>query len=210
MVINMKKILCYGDSNTYGFNPSNFGRYSENKRWSGILKQSLATEFEVIECGLNNRTGFVDNPAGFEYSSQKHFPKLMDSFERVDIIILAVGTNDLQYLFDLEIKEVKEKLEKLINIAKTKTDKIILIPSVKLDKRILKGFFNSQFDKKSIEKSLKMEEIYKAAAKETSCEIFDINEFAKPSDTDGLHYTAEAHKAIAEALIKKYFANISQ
>ena len=207
MVINMKKILCYGDSNTYGFNPSDFGRYAENERWSGIIKQSLLLEYEVIEAGMNNRTGFVDNPAGIEYSAQKHFPILIEPYDRIDIIILAVGTNDLQFLFDLELKDVKAGLENLISIAKTKTDKIILIPSVILDKRILNGFFKSQFDETSIEKSLKMGEIYRAVAKETGCKVFDINEFAKPSDTDGLHYSKDSHKIIADTLIKKSLYN---
>ena len=209
MVINMKKILCYGDSNTYGFNPSDFGRYTEDERWSGILKQKLASKFDIIEEGMNNRTGFVDNPAGFEYSAQKHFPVLIESFDKIDIVILSVGTNDLQFLFDLELEDVKEKLENLINIAKTKTGKIILIPSVILDKRILNGFFKSQFDEKSIAKSLKMGKIYRTVAKETGCEIFDINEFAKPSDTDGLHYSKDSHKVIADTLIKKFFAHLS-
>lgn len=38
----MKKILCYGDSNTFGYNPANGLRFDENNRWSGILKSTLA------------------------------------------------------------------------------------------------------------------------------------------------------------------------
>ena len=38
----MKKILCYGDSNTFGFNPTDLTRYNEDQRWSGILKNKLA------------------------------------------------------------------------------------------------------------------------------------------------------------------------
>ena len=34
----MKKILCYGDSNTFGFNPENGKRFDNLTRWSGILK----------------------------------------------------------------------------------------------------------------------------------------------------------------------------
>ena len=200
MVINMKKILCYGDSNTYGFNPSDFGRYAENERWSGIIKQSLLLEYEVIEAGMNNRTGFVDNPAGIEYSAQKHFPILIEPYDRIDIIILAVGTNDLQFLFDLELKDVKAGLENLISIAKTKTDKIILIPSVILDKRILNGFFKSQFDETSIGKSRKIGRIYKNLSGINYCGYFDINKFVAPSDIDGLHYDENSHKLIADKL----------
>ena len=48
----MKKILCYGDSNTYGFIPETGARYSEHERWSGILKELLS--FIVLLSNLCN------------------------------------------------------------------------------------------------------------------------------------------------------------
>ena len=198
----MKKILCYGDSNTFGFNPLNGSRYEQNERWSGILKQNLSANFEVIEEGMNNRTGFVNNPDGIIFSSQKHFPSIINKYDKIDILILAIGTNDMQFLYDFEIESAEEGLKTLINIAKTKTKQIILIPPVKLDNRILNGYFRIQFDEKSIEKSLRIGEIYNKTAEDTGCKIFDINEFAKPSDIDGLHYTPETHKLIAQNLEK--------
>ena len=38
----MKSILCYGDSNTYGFNPVNSLRYPTNIRWTGCLQELIA------------------------------------------------------------------------------------------------------------------------------------------------------------------------
>jgi len=45
----MKNILCYGDSNTYGYNPENGQRYDYNIRWTGILQNLLGLEYRVIE-----------------------------------------------------------------------------------------------------------------------------------------------------------------
>jgi lysophospholipase L1-like esterase len=39
---NLIKILCYGDSNTWGYNPKDSSRFDESKRWTGILKKILA------------------------------------------------------------------------------------------------------------------------------------------------------------------------
>lgn len=41
-------IICYGDSNTYGYDPQlgGSGRYEENSRWTGILKQQLEEKLE--------------------------------------------------------------------------------------------------------------------------------------------------------------------
>ena len=47
----MKTILCYGDSNTYGYNPSNGFRYPENVRWTGRLQSALGEGYKIIEEG---------------------------------------------------------------------------------------------------------------------------------------------------------------
>ena len=62
--MSKKRILCFGDSNTYGFIPENGLRYDENTRWTGILKKISGDEFQIIEAGGNNRTGFTDSVDG--------------------------------------------------------------------------------------------------------------------------------------------------
>ena len=203
----MKKILCYGDSNTFGFKPDDNERYEKNSRWTGILQTKLGNDFEIIEEGMCDRTGFVDNPKGYLFSAQKHFPKLISDMNTVDIIILAVGTNDLQFQYDISNAVIEKGLTNLINLAKKKSNNIIIIPPVILDENILEGNFNYQFNEKSIEKSKHIGEIYKRLAKITACKIFDFNEFVKPSKIDGLHYDTNAHKLIAEKLYKYILTN---
>ena len=72
----MNNILCYGDSNTFGFNTKDNSRYDENTRWTAILQKNLGEGYKVINEGMPNRTGFVDNPDGSLFSSQKHFHSL--------------------------------------------------------------------------------------------------------------------------------------
>ena len=193
----MKKILCYGDSNTFGFNPSNGLMFDKNIRWTDILQNNLINEFEVINEGFCDRTGFTDNPKGFIFSAQKHFPKILSDISFIDILILAIGTNDLQFQYNITSETIKNGLEKLINTAKAKSGKIIIIPPVKLNEQILKGYFKCQFDQTSIDKSKHIDTIYKNTAKEFNCFYFDINEFTKPSDIDGLHYSEFSHNIIA-------------
>jgi len=198
----MKKILLYGDSNTFGLNPQKFSRYDENARWSGIIKEKLKNDFEVIEEGANNRTGFSKNPEGEFYSSQEYFPKLLKSIGIIDIIVIAIGTNDLQFQYDISFERIEEGLQNLVEEGKKYSNNIILIPSVILDDRILNGFFKTMFDKTGIQKSKSVGQIYRKIAEKSNCYIFDVNEFAKGSDTDGLHYSEESHKLIAEKLLK--------
>ena len=48
----MKKILCYGDSNTFGFNPEDGSRFDENTRWTAILQKNLINDYEITEEGM--------------------------------------------------------------------------------------------------------------------------------------------------------------
>ncbi len=195
----MKKILCYGDSNTFGYNPANGLRFDENNRWSGILKSTLANKYEVIEEGLNNRTGFVKNLDGINHNTKHHFPKIVENIF-IDILIFAIGTNDLQFLFDIDCNALENELITFIHFAKTKAGQIILIPPVIMSEDVFKGNFSHQFNKSSIIKSKQANKIYKTAANQNNIYCFDFNEFVKPSKLDGLHYDSKSHILIAKQL----------
>ena len=196
----MKNIICYGDSNTFGFNPKDGSRYDKDTRWTSILQKNLGTEYNVINEGMCDRTGFVGNSNGDLFSAQKHFPQLISQSENIDTLILLIGTNDLQFQYAINIETIEKGLENLIKLAQTKVNKIIIILPVVLDNKILKGYFRDRFDETSVTKSTKVGEIYKKIADIYHCEIFDVNKFVKPSDIDGLHYDEMSHKIIADEL----------
>ena len=167
----MRKIICYGDSNTFGFNPQDASRYNEQTRWTGILQTKFGNDYKIIEEGACDRTGFVYNCKGDFYSAQLHFPVILNQINNEDILILAIGTNDLQFTYDIDFDTVEKGLENLIKTALAKTKNIIIIPPVVLGKNILDGYFKIQFDEKSILKSQNIGEIYKKPAEKYNCNI---------------------------------------
>ena len=203
----MKKVLCFGDSNTYGFNPINGTRYAKSERWSGILQGLTKGDFQIVEAGCNNRTAFSENPAGKMMTGIKILPEcLTDNF---DIVIIAVGINDLQFSYDVKISDYEIGIERLINIVKEKlpSAKIILLSPSEISENILNSFFANLFDEKSIEKSKLLSSIYEKIANKYNCEILDLNKIATPSKTDGFHYEIEEHNKIANCifeLLKKF------
>lgn len=201
----MKKVICFGDSNTFGFNPKNGARYDANTRWAGLLSQILGEDFQVKEEGCNNRTGFFVNPDGALQSGQKYLPQCFEKHKTADIFVFALGTNDLQKIFNLDEKIAEEGLKNVIYFVRkiNPESKIIIIPPVALDEKVLCGCFSFQFDEKSVESSKWIQKLYEDIAKEENCEIFDINKCASPSYIDGLHYDEESHKIIAEKLAKQ-------
>lgn len=200
----MKKVLCFGDSNTYGFVPEKCTRYDKNTRWTGVLQALCGSDFSIIEGGCNNRTAFVDNPAGVEQTGYKILPEYFTK-DYFDIVVLAIGINDLQLFFRPTLEEIEQGIEKLIKITKdlSPNAKIILVCPSKLDLAGIKsGVFSFQFDEISVEKSYHLPQIYKKLAEKYACELVDLNEIVKVSPLDGLHFSAESHKTIAENLYK--------
>ena len=76
------KILCIGDSNTYGYDPRSYigSRYPEEVRWAGRLRGH-----EVINCGLNGMTVPRDHKRQLGLLAL-HEP---------DLVTVMLGTNDL-------------------------------------------------------------------------------------------------------------------
>ena len=208
MEYKLKKILCFGDSNTYGFNPINAKRYNIHKRWTGILQNLLKDKYVVIEAGCNNRTCFMDNPDGEEHTGYKAIKKYLN--RETDILILALGINDLQKIYNYNEESIKIGLAQIIDIANDinpNLDIIILVPSV-ITTDIYNGYFCQLFDKKSIEESKKLNNIYQNIAKEKKCKVINLNDFVNVSKTDGIHYDENAHKTIAE-ILQNYFLNLT-
>ena len=200
----MKKVLCFGDSNTYGFVPGKRTRYDKNTRWTGVLQALCGSDFSIIEGGCNNRTAFVDNPAGVEQTGYKILPEYFTK-DYFDIVVLAIGINDLQLFFRPTLEEFEQGIEKLIKITKdlSPNAKIILVCPSKLNLAgINNGIFSYQFDKISVEKSYHLPQIYNKLAEKYACKLVDLNKIAKVSPLDGLHFSAESHKKIAENLYK--------
>ena len=198
----MKKILCFGDSNTYGFIPGDGRRYDINSRWSGILKTKLSGKYNVIEAGCNNRTGFNLNSEGEERTGFLALPKYLT--KDTDILILALGINDVQLFYSFDETKIEKGLERLVEIAKNINPniKIIIAAPSCPDENVLKGFFSFQFNEESIEKSKKLAPIYKQIAKNQNLIFVNLNESVKVSPKDGLHYEEKEHSRIAEIMQK--------
>lgn len=199
----MKKILCFGDSNTFGFIPENGKRYPENIRWTGKLGRLLGASYEIVEAGCNNRTCFSDNPAGFEQTGYKILPSLLSV--DLDCVVLAIGINDLQSFFRPNSLQIKNGVENMVKIVRKKcpSAKILLLSPSVLTQDILSSFFAGMFDEVSIDFSHKLAEIYRKIADENDCRFLDLNLIAKVSKIDGLHYEPEAHEQIAHAVFGK-------
>lgn len=65
----MKNILCFGDSNTWGYDFTTYDpalgsgqRLPFDERWPGIVQNMLGADYRIIEDALNARTNMVEDP----------------------------------------------------------------------------------------------------------------------------------------------------
>ena len=97
-----KRIICFGDSNTWGYNPVTGGRYDENTRWPMRMQQILGDEYQIIEEGQNGRTISCEDP--WEWGNKKgmdYVLPMVESHVPFDMLIIMLGSNELKKKFHL-------------------------------------------------------------------------------------------------------------
>lgn len=206
----MKTVLCYGDSNTYGYNPSNGLRYPEDIRWTGRLQTLLGGDYRVIEEGCNGRTTTLDDPLEGWKNGLDYLRPCLNSHKPVDIVILMLGTNDLKETFHASAEEIAggaaTLAETIQNFTKEKqgfTPQIILVAPPEIGEGICASPFAGIFGKSAIVRSKEFPKLYEKAAKEHGCEFLNAAAHIRPSAKDSLHLSPEAHRRLAEELCKK-------
>ncbi len=91
----MKTIVCFGDSNTWGFAPISKARYDRDTRWPGVLRNALGGGYLVIEEGQNGRTTVWDDPIEANKNGATYLLPCLESHKPLDLLIIKLGTNDL-------------------------------------------------------------------------------------------------------------------
>ena len=112
----MKTILCYGDSNTWGYDPANQTRYPRDVRWPGVLRNGLGDGYIVIEEGLNGRTTVWDDPIELDKNGATYLRPCIQTHKPLDFVIIMLGTNDLKTRFSLPAYDIASGAGVLVDI----------------------------------------------------------------------------------------------
>lgn len=212
----MKRILCYGDSNTWGYDPGAydfeteaFNRFPKDVRWTGVLAKCLEGKAEIIEEGFNGRTTGFEEPYLPGRSSMTHFPVAFYSHEPLDLIVMMLGTNDTKDLFCAQPAVIGYCLEKMIwdirntiSVSLSQGCRILLIAPIDLT-LMQNGKYLNGFSEKSSEKVRELPEIYRKIAERQGCAFLNGQDIVKPSPIDGIHMDASSHRIFGEAVAKK-------
>ena len=199
--IEMKHILCYGDSNTYGFMPLG-GRYNENTRWTCLLAKHLGKDYRIIDEGLNGRTVCQDDPFDRFRNGLTYLIPCLQSHLPVDLTILMLGSNDLKQYFNPSVEKISDGLYRLGQIAKEMTlAPVLLVSPILLEKE--SAVIGPTFSAESIAISRGLAPALREQAERLGISFMDAAKYAKASPRDGLHLPPEGHRALADAFYQK-------
>lgn len=199
----MKRILCYGDSNTFGYKPDRSGRFNENTRWTGLLSRSLKDDFIIIEDDLCGRTVALDDPFCAGRNGLESIENSIKSNSLIDLIIIMLGTNDLKYFYGMTAKKIAENCGRLIDKAVASCEnsdsiQVLLVSPILLGENIL--MINSTYNEQSVIASHSLAKEFEELAEEKCCYFLAAENYAKASDIDCEHMNEIEHKKLAVAV----------
>jgi lysophospholipase L1-like esterase len=202
----MKRILCYGDSNTWGYDPATQDRFERDTRWTGVLRNSLGEGYEVIEEGLNGRTTVWDDPIEGYKNGHTYLIPCLETHRPLDLVVIMLGTNDLKMRFSLPPSDIASGAGMLVKAVQQseagytgKPPKVLLIapPPVARLSEFAEMFTGAE------EKSKKLSKWFRQIAGELGCAFLDAGEVIVSSELDGIHFQAAEHRKLGQAIARQ-------
>jgi lysophospholipase L1-like esterase len=202
----MYEILCFGDSNTWGYVPGTGERFPREVRWPGVLRGELGGGVLVIEEGQNGRTTVWDDPVEGNKNGLAYLVPCLESHRPLDLVVLMLGTNDLKARFSVPPFDVGWSVRSLLVAVQRsgagpggKPPGTLLVAPPPLGKL---GEFAELFAG-GAEKSRCLARHYREAAAAFGADYLDAGGVAAVSDADGVHLDAAAHEALGKAVAAK-------
>ncbi|MGA7199984.1 SGNH/GDSL hydrolase family protein [Roseiarcus sp.] len=203
----MPVVVAFGDSNTWGYDPATAARFAPDMRWTGVMRRELGADYSVIEEGLNGRTTVFDDPIEPDRRGADYLPPCLRSHAPLDLLIIALGCNDLKARFSASPGDSAFGAERLILMARAEPvgpqgapPRILLVAPPPLAR--LTGF--AEMFEGGAEKSRVLGARYREVAERHGVGFVDAGAFVACSPLDGIHYAPDQHailgKAMAEAV----------
>lgn len=202
----MKTVLCFGDSNTWGWKPETKTRYGLNERWTGVMRNILGNEFWVVEEGLSGRTLASEDSVEEARNGKKFLKASLLTHYPIDLVIIMLGTNDIKKKFSLSNLDIARDLESLIKIIvkgefgpDNRVPKILIIcpPPIKEVGELAEVYEGGE------EKSKKLPGYFSKVAEVYGCEFLNAGDYISTSDIDGIHLEVSEHKELGKIAAEK-------
>ncbi len=199
----MKTVLCFGDSNTWGYVPGSEGeRWPREVRWPVRLQAALGEEWDVIAEGLNGRTATVDSPVAEGRNGLTYLMPCLHSHMPIDLVVIYLGTNDTGDRYSLPAEIVAGAVGRLVRVVRASeagpnfsAPEVLVVCPPPFGRLDPEGSFAN-----AGEKSRQLGRWFAELCKQLDCELVDLDGVASYSDLDGIHLDADGQAAVAAAV----------
>jgi lysophospholipase L1-like esterase len=198
-----RTILCFGDSNTWGYSPETGERLAPEVRWPGVLAARLGSEARVIEEGLNGRTSAYDDPLDPILNGKTFLPVCLATHAPIDVVVVFLATNDVFLPEGITAHYAAAGVGVLVDmVARSESGPqgaapavvaIVPPPFAPLGESEVSG-------PNAVEQSQLFSEAFERMATERDVTVLDLRGVATSSPLDGIHFDVEGHRAIGEAV----------
>lgn len=211
----MKTVLCFGDSNTWGYDPLSLHsgpfprRHGPDVRWTGVLGRELGQGFRVIEEGQNGRTTVHDDPFNMARNGRDYLPACLESHKPLDLVVMMLGSNDLKTFFNLPPADVAAGAGVLARMILTSQSgpengppRLLLVCPPRVgDLSSLPEVAERIADGPA--RSARLPRYYEALALSLGCGYLNSQEHTRPSLADGIHLDPADHHSLGVAVAAK-------
>jgi len=208
-VEKIMRILCIGDSNTWGYVPGEDGVRTD-KRWTKLLAEFRPND-TIIEEALCGRTVTAKDTIVPVRCGIDTLPILMLSHVPVDLVIIMLGTNDLKKQFNPSAKHIARGIEEYIKyirnphlIAGYKIPKILVVSPVPLrDEIVERQSLFGEFDENSLKQSKFLAQTFKEVSDKYEVDFLNAGRVAETSLIDCIHLDEKNHEKLAKYIASK-------
>ena len=202
----MKRILIYGDSNSFGIAPmrdlTDDPVLPRGARWGDQLARLLGDDFEIVIEGLPGRTSVFDDPVeGQHLNGLRVLPAILHSHKPIDLLIIALGTNDQKIKFGLSSIDIALGVARLVKEASASgvVGKTLAICPPKL---MLSGELGDIFEG-GPERASDLPRLLKRSVEREGAAFFDAGAHISVDPLDGVHWNEAAHATLARAVAQE-------
>lgn len=207
---SQKRVLCFGDSLTWGYDPESRTRFPEDVRWTGVLQNELGDGYKIIEEGQNGRTINTDDPGEGQKNGMKYLIPCLESQSPVDIMILMLGVNDTKRKFNycgMDIAgEMQIMIEEILSYNQFRMGgrmKLLLVAPPSVGENIRDSWLGESFGyEEAIRVSKDLANWYKQLADMYKVEYLDASKLVEVSPSDSIHMDARNHEILGKELAK--------
>jgi len=201
----VKKILCFGDSNTWGHDPVDCSRLE--RRWT-VMIDEMFDDCEIVQDGVCGRATKLRINDEWGTDGLSVFRKNYLKNNGFDLVIIMLGTNDLLNENDFTVEETGEHLRTMVKEMRESlgddAPEVLLISPILISKDMLTHpVFSTLYSEKSITNSKRFAEIIEKVATEENAHFLDAAKVSKASPLDGIHMESSEHKELADAIAEK-------